>query len=81
MSIFKKAVKSQSKLRLMLDGASGSGKTYSALLLASAFSDKVVVIDTEHGSASLYSALFRPFPSGACFIFSTIYIYPCHHLS
>ena len=59
MSIFKKAIKSKSKLRVMLDGASGSGKTYSALVLAAAFSDKVAVIDTEHGSASLYADKFN----------------------
>jgi len=56
--MFKKATKKQSKMRVMLEGASGSGKTYSALTLASSISDKVAVIDTERGSASLYSGEF-----------------------
>jgi hypothetical protein len=56
---FKKAVTSQSKLRLCLAGASGSGKTYSALLLASVIGKKVAVIDTENGSASLYAREFE----------------------
>jgi uridine kinase len=43
----KKAIKSQQKLRLGISGASGSGKTYSALLLASSLGSKVCVIDTE----------------------------------
>lgn len=56
--MFKKATKKQSKMRVLLEGASGSGKTYSALTLASAISDKIAVIDTERGSASLYSDTF-----------------------
>lgn len=54
---FIKAVRKQAKLRLALTGPSGSGKTYSALLLAKGFGGKVAVIDTEHGSASLYCHL------------------------
>jgi hypothetical protein len=54
---FVKAVRKQAKLRLALTGPSGSGKTYSALLLAKGFGGKVAVIDTEHGSASLYCHL------------------------
>ncbi|HOV15135.1 MAG TPA: AAA family ATPase, partial [Spirochaetota bacterium] len=49
---FIKATKKQSKLRIALDGASGSGKTYSALTLASSLSKKIAFIDTEKGSAS-----------------------------
>jgi hypothetical protein len=56
---FKKAVTSTSKLRLCLAGASGSGKTYSALILASVIGKKVAVIDTENGSASLYAREFE----------------------
>jgi hypothetical protein len=55
----KKAIKSQQKLRLGISGASGSGKTYSALLLASSLGSKVCVIDTEQGSASLYADKFE----------------------
>jgi len=54
---FTKAVRKKSKLRLALTGPSGSGKTYSAPLIAKGLGGKVAVIDTEHGSASLYSDL------------------------
>jgi hypothetical protein len=56
----RKAQKSKSKLRIGLSGTSGSGKTYSALLLANGLVGdwtKVCVIDTEQGSADLYEAL------------------------
>lgn len=56
--VFTKAVRSKAKARIALDGPSGSGKTYTALLAAKAFGDRIAVIDTEHGSASLYSDLF-----------------------
>lgn len=54
------AQRHQVKLRLGLSGASGFGKTYSALLLAYGITDcwsKIAIIDTENGSASLYSHL------------------------
>lgn len=52
---FKKAERKRAKLRLALAGPSGSGKTYSALLVAKGMGGKIAVIDTEQGSASLYS--------------------------
>jgi hypothetical protein len=55
-----KAKREQVKLRVGLSGASGFGKTYSAILLAHGITDdysKVAVIDTENNSASLYSHL------------------------
>lgn len=55
--MFKKACKKKQKLRLLLEGASGSGKTYSALLIAKAMGKKIAVIDTERGSASLYDTI------------------------
>jgi KaiC/GvpD/RAD55 family RecA-like ATPase len=55
---FFKAVKEKSKLRLALIGTSGSGKTYSALAIASGMGKKVAVIDTEKGSASKYADIF-----------------------
>ncbi len=57
---FTKATKKQSKLRLAIDGPSGSGKTYTALVAATAIAQggKIAVIDTERGSASLYSDKF-----------------------
>lgn len=56
----KKATRKQVKLRLNISAPSGAGKTYSALRMAKGLvSDwnKVAVIDTENGSASLYSHL------------------------
>lgn len=54
---FTKAVRKKAKLRLALTGPSGSGKTYGALLIAKGLGGKIAVIDTEHGSASLYDHL------------------------
>jgi hypothetical protein len=56
----KKAQRKQVKLRLNLSAPSGAGKTYSALLLAKGLVgswEKIAVIDTENGSASLYDHL------------------------
>lgn len=55
--MFKKAHRKQSKLRIALMGPSGSGKTYSALLIAKGLGGKICCLDTECGSASLYSNL------------------------
>lgn len=55
-----KAQRHQVKLRLGLSGASGFGKTYSALLMAYGITNdwsKIALIDTENNSASLYSHL------------------------
>jgi nucleoside-triphosphatase THEP1 len=52
---FKKATKAAAKLRLGLIGPAGSGKTMSALRVAHGLGGRVAVIDTERGSASLYS--------------------------
>jgi energy-coupling factor transporter ATP-binding protein EcfA2 len=57
--MFKKAVRSQAKLKLAITGPSGSGKTYSALRLATGLGAKIAVLDTENGSASLYSDKFE----------------------
>jgi hypothetical protein len=59
MSSFKKATRKSAKLRAALCGTSGSGKTYSALLLARGLGERVAVIDTERGSAELYSDLYE----------------------
>lgn len=56
----KQAQKQQVKLRVGISGPSGFGKTYSALLLAYGMTDdfsKIAIIDTENGSANLYSEL------------------------
>lgn len=55
-----KAKRHQVKLRIGISGASGFGKSYSALLLAFGITNdwsKVAIIDTENNSASLYSHL------------------------
>jgi hypothetical protein len=54
----KQSERKQVKLRLGISGASGFGKTKSALLLAYGMTNdwsKIAVIDTENSSASLYS--------------------------
>jgi hypothetical protein len=54
------ATRKKARIRLGLQGPSGSGKTYSALLLAYGLChdwSSIAVIDTEYGSASLYSHL------------------------
>jgi hypothetical protein len=57
--MFKKATKSQSKLRCAIFGVSGSGKTFSALRMATGLGNKIAVIDTERGSASKYADRFE----------------------
>ena len=54
---FQKAERKKAKLRLALTGPSGSGKTYGALQISRGIGGKIAVIDTEKGSASLYSHL------------------------
>lgn len=57
---FVKAERSKAKLRMAITGASGSGKTYTSLLIARGLvgdSGKIAVADTENRSAALYSHL------------------------
>lgn len=56
-SRFKPATRKKTKLRLALDGPAGSGKTYTLLRFAFALGQRVAVIDSEHGSASLYQGI------------------------
>ena len=56
----RQATRKKAKIRLGLSAVSGGGKTYSALLIARGLSsswEKVAIIDTENGSADLYSHL------------------------
>jgi hypothetical protein len=55
----RKALRRQAKIKLALQGSAGSGKTYSALLLASGMItwSKIALIDTENHSADLYAHL------------------------
>jgi DNA polymerase III delta prime subunit len=52
---FAPATRKRARARIALAGPSGSGKTYTALMLATAFGGRIAVVDTEHGSASLYA--------------------------
>jgi hypothetical protein len=52
--------RSQARIRIAMQGTSGSGKTYSSLLLAFGLTgnwSKIAVIDTENQSADLYASL------------------------
>lgn len=61
--MFKKAIKGTRPFRIALDGPSGAGKTYTALMLMHELTGgNFCVMDTERGSASLYSDKF-PFDS------------------
>jgi hypothetical protein len=70
----KKAVRQRKKLRIAVDGPSGAGKTYTLLRLAHEMvrrgaMKKIVVIDTERDSASLYAGVS---PDGYPWEFDTI---------
>ncbi|MCA1602813.1 MAG: ATP-binding protein [Acidobacteria bacterium] len=56
---FRKAERKKAKLRLALCGPAGSGKTYSALLIAQGLAPegRIALLDTERGSGELYSDL------------------------
>lgn len=56
----RQATRQKAKIRLGLSGPAGSGKTYTALLIAHGMCDdwtKIAVIDTENNSADLYAHL------------------------
>lgn len=56
----RKAQRAKAWLKVVIDGVSGSGKTYSALLIGRGLgpNPKVIMIDTENGSGELYSHLY-----------------------
>ena len=59
MALFDKVTRAKSKARIALIGASGSGKTLSALYLAYGFTgdwSKIALIDTEHERARFYAS-------------------------
>jgi len=57
---FRKATKEAAKLRLAIAGPAGSGKTYTALQVATHLvpGGKIAVVDTEHGSSVKYADIF-----------------------
>jgi len=57
MTEFHKAERKKGKLRLAIAGPAGSGKTYSALLIALGLGGRIAMIDTERGSGELYDHL------------------------
>lgn len=59
MSTFQRATKKSVRARVAFDGPSGSGKTWTSLEWAHILGQKVAVVDTERGSASLYSDRFE----------------------
>ena len=57
--MFRKATKTKGRARIALSGVSGSGKTYSALAIACALGKRVLVVDSERGSAEKYADKFE----------------------
>lgn len=55
---FAPAVRHEAKARVAIVGPTGAGKTWTALEWASTLGEKIAVIDTENGSAALYSDAF-----------------------
>jgi hypothetical protein len=58
VSQFIKATKKSVRARIAFDGPSGAGKTWTSLEWARVLGNKIAVVDTERGSASLYSDRF-----------------------
>lgn len=56
--MFEKATKNQIKIRLAISGASGGGKTYSSLAIATHLAKPIALIDTERGSSQKYADKF-----------------------
>lgn len=56
---FVKAEKHQAKIRMGLIGPAGSGKTYTALRVASALGGRIALIDTENASSAHYADEFN----------------------
>jgi hypothetical protein len=65
-AIFRPATRQKVKLRMAIDGVSGSGKTFTALRMATALGKKIAVINTESGAVEKYLGLA---PDGVPFQF------------
>jgi len=57
-SLIHRATKKKLKAVVAIQGFAGSGKTWSALVLASGLGEKTLLIDTEHRSAEMYADHF-----------------------
>lgn len=55
--MFKAASREDSKIKIAITGPAGSGKTYSAILLAKGLGGKIAIADTENASAGYYKHL------------------------
>lgn len=64
--VFRPATREKSKLRMAIDGVSGSGKTFTALRLAVGLGKRIAVINTESGAVEKYLGLS---PDGTPFQF------------
>ena len=58
MALFTKAQKSASKLRMALAGPAGSGKTWTALAIATGLGERIALVDTERGGGNYYADQF-----------------------
>lgn len=56
---FRPADREQFKARIALTGPAGSGKTYTALMLATTLADRVAAIDTERGKMLEHATRFK----------------------
>lgn len=56
---FTPAQRHEAKARVAIIGPTGAGKTWTALEWATVLGDRIAVIDTENGSASLYSDQYK----------------------
>lgn len=59
MGLFSKAIRERLRLRLALIGPSGSGKSMSALAIATGLGGRIAAIDTEHNSLNIYADAFE----------------------
>jgi Ni2+-binding GTPase involved in maturation of urease and hydrogenase len=57
--VIEKAKVTQSSGKIGIMGPPGSGKTFTALTIASKLGDKILVIDTENGSSTKYANIFH----------------------
>lgn len=57
--MFQKAERKKAKLRLAIAGTSGSGKTWSALEIATGMGGKIAMLDSESGRGELYGEDFN----------------------